>query len=71
MLYTDFLKIFNRLEMVHLDAETSRAEPSLADKHKWQMKMHQGGWRRGVSAGGCRNYVSEYPARFYTIYVTL
>ncbi|XP_049885264.1 calpain-C isoform X1 [Pectinophora gossypiella] len=57
MLYSDFTRVFSRLEMVHLDSETSRAEPSLADKHKWQMKMHQGGWRRGVSAGGCRNYV--------------
>ncbi|KAL0851764.1 hypothetical protein ABMA28_000076 [Loxostege sticticalis] len=57
MLYSDFQRAFNRLEMVHLDAETSRAEPSLAEKHKWQMKVHQGGWRRGVSAGGCRNYV--------------
>ncbi|KAI5640310.1 calpain family cysteine protease domain-containing protein [Phthorimaea operculella] len=60
MLYPDFLRSFSRLEVVHLDAETSRAEPSLTDKHKWQMRMHQGGWRRGVSAGGCRNYVNFF-----------
>ncbi|CAH2985193.1 unnamed protein product [Chilo suppressalis] len=57
MLYTEFQRLFSRLEMVHLDADTSRAEPSLTEKHRWQMRMHQGGWRRGVTAGGCRNFV--------------
>ncbi|KAJ8736908.1 hypothetical protein PYW07_000179 [Mythimna separata] len=57
MLFAEFQRIFTRIEVVHLDSETCRAEPFLADKVKWQMKMHQAGWKRGVSAGGCRNYV--------------
>ncbi|XP_026746817.1 calpain-C isoform X2 [Trichoplusia ni] len=57
MLFSDFQRAFLRVEVVHLDSETCRAEPFLADKQMWQMKMHQSGWKRGVSAGGCRNYV--------------
>jgi len=53
--YSDFVKTFTHLEVVHLDAETSRDEPSLHSKHTWQMKLYQGSWRRGVTAGGCRN----------------
>ncbi|XP_061719419.1 LOW QUALITY PROTEIN: calpain-C [Cydia pomonella] len=55
--FVDFQRLFHRVETVHLDAETSWPEPTLADKMKWQVKMHQGAWRRGVTAGGCRNYV--------------
>ncbi|KAJ8665175.1 hypothetical protein QAD02_006837 [Eretmocerus hayati] len=53
--YSDFVKTFTHLEVVHLDTETSRDEPSLHNKHTWQMKLYQGSWRRGVTAGGCRN----------------
>jgi calpain-9 len=53
--YADFIKTFTHLEVVHLDKETSRDEPSLQNKNTWQMKLHQGSWRKGVSAGGCRN----------------
>lgn len=59
MLYSDFVSMFSRVEMVHLDVETSKAETSLADKQKWQVKSHQGRWKKGVSAGGCRNHVSK------------
>jgi len=41
--------------MVHLDSDTSRDEPSLHHKRTWQMRLHQGTWQRGVTAGGCRN----------------
>lgn len=51
--------------MVHLDGETSKADTTLSEKHKWQVKSHQGRWKKGVSAGGCRNHVSEYKRQFY------
>ncbi|XP_048005204.1 calpain-C isoform X2 [Leguminivora glycinivorella] len=57
MTFAEFQRLFHRVETVHLDAETSWPEPTLAEKTKWQVKMHQGAWRRGVTAGGCRNYV--------------
>ncbi|KAL4717640.1 hypothetical protein ACJJTC_000789 [Scirpophaga incertulas] len=60
MLYSDFQRKFYSLKMVHLDIETSRTEASLVDKHKWHMNIHQGGWRRGVSAGGCRNNIDFF-----------
>ncbi|XP_054289443.1 calpain-C-like [Macrosteles quadrilineatus] len=53
--YSDFVKTFTHLEAVHLDSDTSRDEPSLHHKQTWQMKLYQGAWQRGVSAGGCRN----------------
>ncbi|GLV45685.1 Calpain C [Carabus blaptoides fortunei] len=55
MSYSDFVKTFSHLEVVHLDSDTSRDEPSLHHKATWQMRLYQGTWQRGVSAGGCRN----------------
>ncbi|XP_018327230.1 calpain-C isoform X2 [Agrilus planipennis] len=55
MSYTDFIKTFTHLEVVHLDSDTSRDEPSLHNKHTWQMRLYQGSWQKGVTAGGCRN----------------
>jgi calpain-9 len=56
MSFVDFIETFSHLECVHLDSDTSRDEPSLADKNRrWLMRLYQGCWKRGVSAGGCRN----------------
>lgn len=56
MSFYDLTQIFSHLECVHLDSDTARDEPSLADKtRKWMMRMFQGAWRKGVTAGGCRN----------------
>jgi calpain-9 len=56
MAFVDFISNFTHLECVHLDSDTSRDEPSLADKsRRWLMRLYQGSWKRGVSAGGCRN----------------
>ncbi|XP_048525652.1 calpain-C isoform X3 [Dendroctonus ponderosae] len=52
---SEFLQTFTHLELVHLDSDTSRDEPSLNGKSSWQMRLYQGMWRRGVTAGGCRN----------------
>ncbi|XP_031347677.1 calpain-C isoform X2 [Photinus pyralis] len=55
MPYSDFIKTFTHLEVVHLDSDTSRDEPSLHSKCMWQMRLYQGSWLKGVTAGGCRN----------------
>ncbi|KAL1117337.1 hypothetical protein AAG570_004663, partial [Ranatra chinensis] len=55
MSYSEFIKTFSHIEAVHLDSETSRDEPSLHNKQTWHMRLYQGSWQKGVSAGGCRN----------------
>jgi len=55
MTYTDFIRTFSHLEVVHLDAETARDEPSMQGKERWSMRLYSGAWQRGVTAGGCRN----------------
>lgn len=56
MSFYDMTQTFTHLECVHLDSDTARDEPTLADKNrKWLMRLYQGTWKRGVSAGGCRN----------------
>lgn len=60
MPYSEFIKTFTHLEIVHLDSDTSRDEPSLQNKNTWQMRLYQGSWQKGVSAGGCRNNLETF-----------
>jgi len=56
MEFNDFISTFSHLEVVYLDGETSRDEPSLREnKLPMTVKLYRGVWRRGVTAGGCRN----------------
>lgn len=59
MSFVSLIQSFTYLECIHLDTDTAKDEVSLIDRPKrWQIKMYQGQWRRGVSAGGCRNHDS-------------
>ena len=55
MTYMDFIRTFTHLEVVHLDSETARDEPSMQGKNRWNMRFYSGAWQKGVTAGGCRN----------------
>ncbi|GBO98758.1 Calpain-C, partial [Eumeta japonica] len=55
MLLSELRCTFTHIELAHLDAQISVDEPSLAGKRLWYMNVYQAGWRRGVTAGGCRN----------------
>lgn len=55
MTYMDFIRTFTHLEVVHLDSETARDEPSMQGKTRWNMRFYSGAWQKGVTAGGCRN----------------
>lgn len=59
MSFLEFTQTFTSLEVIYLDTDTAKDEITLQDRPKrWQMKMFQGHWKRGVTAGGCRNHES-------------
>ncbi|KAH8303716.1 hypothetical protein KR018_001977 [Drosophila ironensis] len=59
MSFCDFVHIFTNLEVVFLDTDTANDEAMLKSRPlHWKMKMYQGQWKRGVTAGGCRNHES-------------
>jgi len=57
MEYEDFLRYFNELEMCHLCPEKMLRvqEHVFLDVKNWHGK-----WEEGVSAGGCRNFLSTF-----------
>uniref|UniRef100_A0AAQ4R2N4 Calpain 1 n=1 Tax=Gasterosteus aculeatus aculeatus TaxID=481459 RepID=A0AAQ4R2N4_GASAC len=57
MSYADFLREFSRLELCNLTADTLQS----SQPKKWSSSLYQGEWRRGSTAGGCRNF----PATFW------
>ncbi|XP_067085469.1 calpain-1 catalytic subunit isoform X2 [Osmerus mordax] len=57
MSFSDFLREFSRLEICNLTADALQA----SQVKKWSAALYPGEWRRGSTAGGCRNY----PATFW------
>ncbi|KAM8747511.1 calpain-1 catalytic subunit [Acanthopagrus schlegelii] len=57
MSFNDFLREFTRLELCNLTADALQNN----QLKKWSSSLYQGEWRRGSTAGGCRNY----PATFW------
>uniref|UniRef100_A0A6Q2ZC09 Calpain-1 catalytic subunit n=1 Tax=Esox lucius TaxID=8010 RepID=A0A6Q2ZC09_ESOLU len=57
MSFNDFLNEFSRLEICNLTADALESTQLM----KWSSAMYPGEWRRGSTAGGCRNF----PATFW------
>uniref|UniRef100_A0A3B4ZAR7 Calpain-1 catalytic subunit n=1 Tax=Stegastes partitus TaxID=144197 RepID=A0A3B4ZAR7_9TELE len=57
MSFSDFLREFSRLEICNLTADALQN----SQLKKWSSSLYQGEWRRGSTAGGCRNF----PATFW------
>ena len=57
MSFSDFLRHYSRLEICNLTPDTLTSDTY----KKWKLTKMDGNWRRGSTAGGCRNYPSEPP----------
>lgn len=58
MSFNDFLRHYSRLEICNLTPDTL----SSGDVLRWNHSLYSESWRRGSTAGGCRNY----PGSFWT-----
>ncbi|XP_050357970.1 calpain-B isoform X5 [Nymphalis io] len=61
MAFKDFASHFDRVEICNLNPDSLDPEecPEGCTK-KWEMSVFEGEWVRGVTAGGCRNYLESF-----------
>ncbi|XP_011784884.1 calpain-2 catalytic subunit isoform X5 [Macaca mulatta] len=56
MSFSDFLRHYSRLEICNLTPDTLTSDTY----KKWKLTKMDGNWRRGSTAGGCRNYPNTF-----------
>ncbi|XP_057382000.1 calpain-2 catalytic subunit-like [Balaenoptera acutorostrata] len=56
MSFNDFLRHYSRLEICSLTPDTLTSDAY----KKWKLTKMDGNWRRGSTAGGCRNYPNTF-----------
>jgi calpain len=59
MTFADFKKYFTQVEMCHLSPDLIVKDAKQSHKN-WKIQTFEGEWVKGVSAGGCRNYVDTF-----------
>ncbi|XP_011494176.1 PREDICTED: calpain-A isoform X2 [Ceratosolen solmsi marchali] len=60
MSFQDFKHYFTRLEICNLNPDSLTEDDLNAGKKKWEMSVFEGEWVRGVTAGGCRNFLETF-----------
>ncbi|XP_066260252.1 calpain-A-like isoform X3 [Euwallacea similis] len=61
MSFKEFQKFFSRVEICNLNPDSLSEEELLeGNKKKWEMSVFEGEWVRGVTAGGCRNFLDSF-----------
>lgn len=59
MTFKDFQKYIDRVEMCHLSPDCIVKDPQEKNKN-WKITTYEGEWTKGVSAGGCRNFIDTF-----------
>lgn len=59
MSFHDFTRHFTQLEICNLNPDSLTTDDISAGKKRWEMSVFEGEWVRGVTAGGCRNFLGE------------
>lgn len=59
MSFSDFMREFSRLEICNLTADALQS----TELKKWNTSLYPGEWRRGSTAGGCRNYPGMFSTK--------
>jgi hypothetical protein len=65
MSYKDFLSNFEKMEICNLGPDVMEEIYEMtgvkATPHNtWATNSHEGSWREGQTAGGCRNFLREF-----------
>lgn len=60
MSFHDFTRHFTQLEICNLNPDSLTTNDIDAGKKRWEMSVFEGEWVRGVTAGGCRNYLETF-----------
>ncbi|KAF7996863.1 hypothetical protein HCN44_002509 [Aphidius gifuensis] len=56
----DFKNFFTNLEICNLNPDSLTEDDLTAGKKRWEMSVFEGEWVRGVTAGGCRNFLETF-----------
>ncbi|XP_014612871.1 PREDICTED: calpain-B isoform X2 [Polistes canadensis] len=56
----DFKTYFTQLEICNLNPDSLTENDINAGKKRWEMSVFEGEWVRGVTAGGCRNFLETF-----------
>ncbi|KAJ8384753.1 hypothetical protein AAFF_G00198390 [Aldrovandia affinis] len=56
MSFSDFLRQYSRVEICNLTPDALTDD----EYQKWALSKFEGNWRRGSTAGGCRNYPNTF-----------